>query len=100
MSDRNDSLALEHGTAGIICRTGETPQRIAARTDEPRGHLTIVKTAPPIGLPAATAATQAPIRKSHLQRLIEALHRSRRLQATKITHDYLYLVVTQLNDAG
>jgi hypothetical protein len=97
MSDRNDSLALEHAKAGIICRTGETPQRSEPR---PAGHLAIVKTAPPIGRPAATAGTQAPVRKSHLQRLIEALHRSRRLQATKITHDYLYLVVTQMNDAG
>jgi hypothetical protein len=50
-----------------------------------------LKSAPPIA--AAIAGCEAPFRSRYLERLVEALHRSRRLQAAQIIHDYRFLAL-------
>jgi hypothetical protein len=54
-------------------------------------HLRLVEKAPPAG-PAADAGNTPSTRKSHLARLVDALHASRRLQAAQVTRRYLHLV--------
>lgn len=51
-------------------------------------HLRLVEKAPP----EPGAENTPPSRKSHLARLVAALHASRRIQAAQITRRYLHLV--------
>jgi hypothetical protein len=77
MSERNDVPAPRRGTNG---------------TDTPAGrHLRLVEKAPP-AQPDAGAEDTPPSRKSHLARLVDALHASRRIEAAQVSRRYLHLV--------
>jgi hypothetical protein len=87
MSDRSNSP----GHAGP--QTDASPRQDEARRCKARAgrHLRLVKKVPPAAS-AAGAETTRPSRKSHLARLVEALHASRRIQAAQVTRRYLHLV--------
>jgi hypothetical protein len=84
MSDRSDSPGHGHGTGCAHPQTGASTDQ--ARTGR---HLRLVEKAP--AEPAAAENTSSS-RKSHLARLVEALHASRRIQAAHLTRRYLHLV--------
>jgi hypothetical protein len=97
MSDRNSSLALERGTTSDR-RIGETTQQDGpqAREPSPGQHLVLMQAASVASaetIPGTNSISgQAPTRKSHIERLVDALHRSRRIQAGRVTRQYLHLV--------
>jgi hypothetical protein len=96
MSDRHNSLALERGTTSNR-QIGDTTHWDGAPTSEQLSagpHLTLVQAAAPAGTVPATESSSGPAatRKSHLERLVDALHRSRRIQATRVTRQYMHLV--------
>jgi hypothetical protein len=91
MSDRSNSPGQGRGTTSTSLKTGASPQQDEPRTSEarPGRHLRLVEKAP--AEPAA-GADNTPGRRSHLARLVEALHASRRIQAAQVTRRYLHLV--------
>jgi hypothetical protein len=98
MPDGNDSPTLGSGTTCTDGQTGETPRRGGTQTVElwAAQRPTIVETASLIPHPAGAgngpATSEAPSRKSHLARLVDAVQKSRRLQAARASRHILHLV--------
>jgi hypothetical protein len=93
MSDRDDPPGHGRGTTGANPQTSVPPQQDEARTGEARAvrHLRLVEKTPPAP-PAAGAENTPSTRRSHLARLVDALHASRRIQAARVARGYLHLV--------
>ena len=98
MPDGNDSLALESGATCTDRQLDEAPQRDETQTNEPPAgqRPTIVATTSltrhPDGAGNGPITSQAPHRKSHLARLVDAVQKSRRLQAARANRHTLHLV--------
>jgi hypothetical protein len=96
--DGNDSPTLEIGTTCADRQPDEGSQREGTRTNEPwvGQRPTIVETVSlirhPAGAENGAETSQAPHRKSHLARLVDAVQKSRRLQAARASRHTLHLV--------
>jgi hypothetical protein len=98
MPDGNDAFTLGSDTTCTDWQLDETPQREWTRINEAWAEQrpTIVETASLIRHPAdagnGLATSQASQRKSHLARLVDAVQKSRRLQAIEASRHILHLV--------
>jgi hypothetical protein len=104
--DGNVALVLGNGRTCTDLRLDEAPQRDGPRPNDTRNESpneswagprpAIVETASLIehsaGAGAGPVTGQAPHRKSHLARLVEAVQKSRRLQAERASRHILHLV--------
>lgn len=98
MPDGNDAFTLGSDTTCTDWQLDETPQREWTRINEAWAEQrpTIVETASLIRHPAdagnGLATSQASQRKSHLARLVDAVQKSRRLQAIEASRHILHVV--------
>jgi hypothetical protein len=98
MPDGNDAFTLGSDTTCTDRQLDEAPQREWTRINEAWAEQrpTIVEAASLIRHPADAgndpATSQAPQRKSHRARLVDAVQKSRRLQAIEASRHILHLV--------
>jgi len=98
MPDGNDAFTLGSDTTCDDRQLDKAPRRSGTQTFElwARQRPTIVETVPPIRSPAdagdGAVAGHEPSRKSHLARLVDAVQKSRRLQAAQASRHILRLV--------
>jgi hypothetical protein len=93
MSDRNNWLVSENALAAADGQLDDIARFDKRRAGEALTgpSLRLVATAS-LSADAGSASVQAPGRSSHLTRLINAVQRSRRLQAAKVRRRHLHLV--------
>jgi hypothetical protein len=105
MVDRNDLLDSQRGTCGANRQAVEAPKLDGPRTGGPwagrpprivqPGSLTCCPDPGAGNISAGSQAPDQPDRKSHLARLVDAIQKSRRLQAAQSRRRGLHLVQGQ-----